>query len=293
MSGRFTSFFRTNSVLFAGATAIFIYFSLLLGLTQPPPGIKMAHQFLLIYSALLALMGLGSFNKKALAEVLLVGLYLHFLWIAVLSGGVHSVSLAWFIILPSATLLLGFRSTVFWGSCSVISMLGLGWSQSRGWIDSAMLSSNYAYWVLGMQLGMMLAGVLVVLVYEKLNNDHMEQLLEQKEVLIDVQNQLMRTQAHKDEFIAVVSHELRTPMNAILGFTSLLGESVAHALRSKILYIQQSAKQLLAVISDILNFSQLQAGKLKLAHEEINPLLLIEQAIMRAKDDAEAKNLKV
>ncbi|WP_233246155.1 ATP-binding protein [Coraliomargarita sinensis] len=65
----------------------------------------------------------------------------------------------------------------------------------------------------------------------------------------------------KDEFLSVMSHELRTPLNPIMGHTSLLQEQIddPESLDS-LQQINRSSEQLLALIEDILFFSQLQDG---------------------------------
>jgi CheY-like chemotaxis protein len=83
------------------------------------------------------------------------------------------------------------------------------------------------------------------------------------------QQALIQAQAHKDEFIASVSHELRTPMNAILGLNGILRNEVSQRPEDVevVDHIRRSTEQLLQVVNDILDFSQLQAGKLTLREE--------------------------
>ena len=80
---------------------------------------------------------------------------------------------------------------------------------------------------------------------------------------------LMRAQSHKDEFIASVGHELRTPMNAILGLNSVLKDQLTQhppdLERAEL--IRQSTQRLLALVNDILDFSQLQAKRMSLGSQ--------------------------
>jgi signal transduction histidine kinase/CheY-like chemotaxis protein len=73
----------------------------------------------------------------------------------------------------------------------------------------------------------------------------------------------------KSEFLANMSHEVRTPINAIIGFTNLLEESItAPRHRNYIQSVKSSSKLLLRVINDILDLSKVEAGKM---HIELAP----------------------
>lgn len=70
----------------------------------------------------------------------------------------------------------------------------------------------------------------------------------------------------KTAFLHNVSHEIRTPMNAIVGFTSLLSEPdlTPENHRSYLEIITQSSNHLLSIVTDIIEVSNIEAGKLKL-----------------------------
>jgi len=78
----------------------------------------------------------------------------------------------------------------------------------------------------------------------------------------------------KSEFLANMSHELRTPLNAIIGFAEVIeggyfgpvgSERYSHYAGD----IRESGKHLLALISDILDISKIEIGKLELREESI------------------------
>jgi len=75
----------------------------------------------------------------------------------------------------------------------------------------------------------------------------------------------------KTEFIHNMSHEIRTPMNGILGFSSLLDDNNLSDQKRKhyINIIQNSGKQLLRIIDDILEISKLETKQVKLFEKEI------------------------
>ncbi|CAM3909933.1 hybrid sensor histidine kinase/response regulator [Rheinheimera salexigens] len=82
----------------------------------------------------------------------------------------------------------------------------------------------------------------------------------------------------KGEFLANMSHELRTPLNAVLGFAELAQECNDPIKRNSYLQkIQASGKVLLSVISDILDFSKVEADKLQLESLPFSLVDTVEQ----------------
>ncbi|MCK4539435.1 MAG: PAS domain S-box protein, partial [Candidatus Krumholzibacteria bacterium] len=76
----------------------------------------------------------------------------------------------------------------------------------------------------------------------------------------------------KSEFLANMSHEIRTPMNAILGFTEILEDKITdEEQRGYLSTVASSGKSLLRIIDDILDLSRIEAGKLELRYEPVNP----------------------
>jgi len=82
----------------------------------------------------------------------------------------------------------------------------------------------------------------------------------------------------KSEFLASMSHEIRTPMNAIFGFTELLEDQMESPLQKQYLSaIASSGKTLLSLINDILDLSKIEAGKLEIQINDINPRTLFTE----------------
>jgi len=72
----------------------------------------------------------------------------------------------------------------------------------------------------------------------------------------------------KSQFISNMSHELRTPLNIILGYSELLAqEEKDPSKQEKLSSVQRAGKNLLAMVNDILDFSEIEANRLELDHE--------------------------
>jgi signal transduction histidine kinase/CheY-like chemotaxis protein len=109
----------------------------------------------------------------------------------------------------------------------------------------------------------------VVILYDILYRKAYGDRLERRAELEQKREELLRASALREQFIANVSHEMRTPMNAILGFNTMLMNRVNEgSTGQKILnHTRQSAEHLMTVINDVLDYSQLQAGKIKIQNE--------------------------
>ena len=98
----------------------------------------------------------------------------------------------------------------------------------------------------------------------------------------------------KSTFLATMSHELRTPLNGILGFADILLESKLppeHHQASEI--IKSSGESLLSLINDILDLSQIEAGKLKIKMRDFDLRDIAENAVTLFKAKAREKGLNL
>ncbi len=98
----------------------------------------------------------------------------------------------------------------------------------------------------------------------------------------------------KSEFLANVSHEIRTPMTAILGFSSLLLESVREPDHiAAVTTIQRNGEHLLSLINDVLDLSKIEAGKMDVELTRISPVRLALEVDRLMRVRAEAKSISL
>lgn len=98
----------------------------------------------------------------------------------------------------------------------------------------------------------------------ELTNQTLEQQIEELEA---TRRELTRADEAKTLFLANVSHELRTPLTGIIGLSGLLGRSSLEPEQQRYLTaVEESARSLLAIVDDLLDFSRLESDR-----EEIHP----------------------
>ncbi|MDX1634557.1 MAG: ATP-binding protein [Marinobacter sp.] len=98
----------------------------------------------------------------------------------------------------------------------------------------------------------------------------------------------------KSEFLAVMSHELRTPLNGVLGMVELVGdEHLSPRQQEYLKTAKRSTEDLLTVITDILDFSRLDRGKLVLDSSEFDLRSVIQNCAATFSHPAREKNLEL
>ncbi|MBK9048516.1 MAG: PAS domain S-box protein [Bacteroidetes bacterium] len=97
----------------------------------------------------------------------------------------------------------------------------------------------------------------------------------------------------KESFLATMSHEIRTPLNAIIGITDLMQISNDARNDQNLDILSFSAKNLLALISDILDISKIDAGKIELVRNPMNMHKVVHSICQAFKPALEEKKVKL
>ncbi|HJU84629.1 MAG TPA: ATP-binding protein [Holophagaceae bacterium] len=110
-----------------------------------------------------------------------------------------------------------------------------------------------------------------------------EELLHSNRELLLAKQKAEEVSRAKSAFLANMSHELRTPLNAILLYTELLEEDAREQGRASELIdlqrIRGAASHLLTLINDILDLSKIEAGRMSLSLEPLDPRVLVEESL--------------
>jgi signal transduction histidine kinase/DNA-binding response OmpR family regulator len=128
-----------------------------------------------------------------------------------------------------------------------------------------------------------------------LANNELSRLTTRLKVMTEKAEEARRV---KEEFVANVSHELRTPLNMIIGYTDLImkspqvyGKRIPARLLADISSIQRNSQHLVELINDVLDLSQVDAGRMALTKRWVSIREIIEGAIIAVQPLFESKGL--
>lgn len=123
---------------------------------------------------------------------------------------------------------------------------------------------------------------------EKSKDDEIGQLCE---AINDMASELGATERMKNDFISSVSHELRTPLTAIKGWAETLHDGADPVTAEKgMSVIIRESERLSGLVEELLDFSRLQSGRLRLMVSKIDILAELDEAVYMFTDRARTEH---
>ncbi|AZZ99067.1 ATP-binding protein [Pseudoalteromonas sp. R3] len=112
-------------------------------------------------------------------------------------------------------------------------------------------------------------------------NESLERLVQARTAELEAEKaKAVKASAVKSAFISTISHEMRTPLNGILGTLNLIRrEPLTKKQLSYLEMTETSSSTLASLINDILDLSKIEAGKLELEQEPLNPISVVEHVV--------------
>ena len=241
---------------------------------QGPTDYLLSNILALAALALLYLLyALGIFSLPWVANCMIAVSFGLIFSIILRGGGLSSPLMLWLGVVPvPAIFLLGIPSSLKWAAGVIFSILLLFGLTALGWLPTEFhYERSHITWAAISSICVSSNVFFLPLIYHLLNKRQLTDIEQRNTELEHTRAELLQSENHKDRFMAAVVHELRTPMNAILGFNDLLRQDlhlVSEDLETVGL-ISQSTHKLLKLINQILDFSQLQAGRMLLRMEPV------------------------
>ncbi len=130
---------------------------------------------------------------------------------------------------------------------------------------------------------------------EEMNRTLEEKVKQRTKELEKVCRKLQRIDKAKTEFISIVSHQLRTPLSVIKGHLDMVNEGLydnePEKKQAVLSDVYEANERLIGLVNDVLNASQVQAGKVEINKEKANIVEIIEGAVNKLQGTAKEKNL--
>ena len=239
---------------------------------------------LILLASLLGIVGVYLFKYRTLHHRAVI-----YSSIMSMSMFVHVIQMDSFmpIIIPTATFIIilavlgeilallpalfGFMLTIFYHGI-VVSTFGIH-----------QISDLYTYMV---PIGNILFCFYLAYIWIKYRNQNEENI---KNVI----SRYQKAERTKDDFLANISHEIRTPINTIAGMSEILAnEDLKDDVREKVEDLQGASRNLVTLVSDMLDFAEIQSGKLELTESSYNLTSTINDIVNIINNQKKSKEIE-
>jgi len=161
----------------------------------------------------------------------------------------------------------------------VLGVMNLGWQSQRDFSESELEFFSSV----GNEIGIAVDNALLF-----------EDVEKAKDKLQKLNRKLEEASQIKSEFLANTSHELRTPLNSIIGFLGLILDGYCVDREEEKEFVrnaEQSAKQLLSIINDVLDLTKIEAGRMEMELGEVELKPLFEETRSLTQVQAQQKRI--
>jgi signal transduction histidine kinase/CheY-like chemotaxis protein len=230
-------------------------------------------------------------------QACLLGLIVYNAWHL---GGVTSPVMAWLGIVPFLPFFTMSRlASYLWMLASfafvwVLYFLQISVGLANGLTPGVSHTPQALAFSAGMFSLMCLTQMVLVASYDAFMVGSIRAMKRKSDRLEKLSEELQQANSHKDKFLAMVSHDMRTPLNAIMGYLSLIQDEAQLSTdgRQYSVGAYDASTQLLAVINDLLDFSQIRSGKLALSPQVVHLQSVLERAFQTLTTQAHKRGLR-
>ncbi|MBO5670816.1 MAG: HAMP domain-containing histidine kinase, partial [Clostridia bacterium] len=129
----------------------------------------------------------------------------------------------------------------------------------------------------------------------RIQSEYNDELGELADAINAMATELASSEKLKNDFISSVSHELRTPLTSIKGWSETVrGENTDIELLGRAMgVISRETDRLSVLVEDLLDFSRLQSGRIRMSFEKVDLIAELEEAVMTAQKHAESENVRI
>ena len=201
------------------------------------------------------------------AWLMLLTSAVHIFILAFQEGGVASISVVWMLALSVPLLLVfGLSGSLISMALSILAAGVLAWLDVHNYTPALPPPDQHAL-ASGIKFTLVVMTVLSFPIITVITQSWVIRMSARRVALLDsAQAATQQAQLRQQRFVSRVSHELRTPMNAIMGFIQSPPQALLSKPENQALFgaMRNASKHLMTVIDDLMDFSRLQTGELKI-----------------------------